>query len=69
MDKLIMIQNMVKEIEKQIIEAQELRSKMAKMYGDFDTQTKIYENSIINLNNRKSELMAEYWTTYSNLNK
>ena len=69
MDKLIMIQNMVGEIEKQIIEAQELRSKMAKMYGDFDTQTKIYENSIINLNNRKSELMAEYWTTYSNLNK
>ena len=69
MDKLIMIQNMVEEIEKQIIEAQELRSKMAKMYGDFDTQTKIYENSIINLNNRKSELMAEYWTTYSNLNK
>ena len=69
MDKLIMIQNMVGEIEKQIIEAQELRSKRAKLYGDFDTQTKIYENSIINLNNRKSELMAEYWTTYSNLNK
>ena len=69
MDKLIMIQNMVEEIEKQIIEAQELRSKMAKMYGDFDTQTKIYENSIINLNNRKSELMVEYWETYSNLNK
>ena len=69
MEKLMMIQNMVEKVEKEIMEAQELRSKMAKMYGDFDTQAKIYENSIINLNNRKSELMAEYWKTYSNLNK
>ena len=44
---------------------QELRNKMAKMYGDFDTQTQLHENNIINLNNRISELMAEYWASFS----
>ena len=69
MEKLMMIKNMVEEIEKQIAKEQELRCEMAKMYGDFDSQTKIYETSIINLNNKKSELMNEYWTTYAELNK
>ena len=69
MEKLTIIQNMVMDIENKIAEEKELRNEMAKIYGDFDSQTKIHEESIINLNNKKSELMAEYWATYSNLNK
>lgn len=69
MEKLTMIKNLVEQIETQIKEEQEKRSEMAKLYGDFDTQTKIHENAIINLNNKKSELMSEYWSTFSELHK
>lgn len=68
MMKQEMIKNQVERLQEEIKMEQELRNKMAKMYGDFDTQTQLHENNIINLNNRISELMAEYWKSFSENN-
>lgn len=65
MMKQEMIKNQVERLQEEIKMEQELRNKMAKMYGDFDTQTQLHENNIINLNNRISELMAEYWASFA----
>lgn len=65
MMKQEMIKNQVEKLQEEIKMEQELRNKMAKMYGDFDTQTQLHENNIINLNNRISELMAEYWASFA----
>lgn len=68
MMKQEMIKNQVERLQEEIKMEQELRNEMAKMYGDFDTQTQLHENNIINLNNRISELMAEYWKSFSENN-
>lgn len=68
MMKQEMIKNQVERLQEEIKIEQELRNEMAKMYGDFDTQTQLHENNIINLNNRISELMAEYWKSFSENN-
>jgi len=60
MNKLEMIINKLEATKKEIEKEQELRNKIAKIYGDFDSQTKIHENNIINLNNKMSELTMEY---------
>ena len=65
MMKQEMIKNQVERLQEEIKMEQELRNEMAKMYGDFDTQTQLHENNIINLNNRISELMAEYWASFA----
>ena len=51
MNKLEMIIKALENTKEEILKEVELRKEMAKMYGDFDTQTKIHENNIINLNN------------------
>ena len=60
MNKIDMIIRELENTKMEILKETELRSEMAKLYGDFDTQTKIHENNIINLNNRMSELTMEY---------
>lgn len=60
MTKLQQIINKLEETKKEIEREQELRNEMAKLYGDFDSQTKIHENHIIDLNNKMSQLTMEY---------
>ena len=60
MNKLEMIINKLENTKKEIEKEQALRNEIAKLYGDFDSQTKIHENNIINLNNKMSELTMEY---------
>lgn len=69
MNKLEMIINELENTKKEILEQAELRSQMAKLYGDFDTQAKIHENNIINLNNKMSELTMEYCKALAEQNK
>ena len=60
MKKIDMIMKALENTKMEIEKKQALRSEMAKLYGDFDSQTKIHENNIINLNNRMGELTMEY---------
>lgn len=60
MKKIDMIMKALENTKMEIEKEQALRSEMAKLYGDFDSQTKIHENNIINLNNRMGELTMEY---------
>lgn len=69
MNKMDMIKKQVEGIMETMKEEQELRDQMAKLYGDFDTQTKIHENNIINLNNEISKLMEEYWKAFAEAHK
>ena len=62
--KLKSIESKAKEIEKEILIEKELMSEAAKMYGDFDCQVKIHENSIINLNKQISQLRDDYWKIF-----
>ena len=62
--KLKSIESKAKEIEKEILIEKELMSEATKIYGDFDYQVKIHENSIINLNKQISQLRDDYWKIF-----